>query len=126
MGALDFVMGLQTDIEGVRLIRSTRSAGGDLRIRDIVYLLNPDSYQTLDPTQEVGIVGELDDGEPDTVRHPWKQDRVVADLDPFVDRIAQSVCNELGVDPLEHSFQDHDVPKGIVGFGIYFKSQVVP
>ncbi len=69
---------LQTDSStGSRLIRSTRAAGGDLRIRDIVYLLNPDTGQTLGPSQEVGILGELDDDEPDTVPYRVRVDGIL-------------------------------------------------
>ena len=68
---------LQTDRAGVRLIRSTRAAGGDLRNRDIVYLLNPDTNQTLGPSQEVAILGEMDDGEPDTVPYRVRVDGIV-------------------------------------------------
>jgi hypothetical protein len=68
---------LQTDSRGVRLVRSMRASGGDLRIRDIVYLLNPDTRQTLDPSQEVKIVGEMDDDEPDTVPYLVQVDGIV-------------------------------------------------
>jgi len=69
---------LQTDkYKGSRLIRSPRAAGGDLRIRDIVYLLNPDTNQTLGTSQEVGILGEMDDGEPDTVPYRVRVDGIV-------------------------------------------------
>ena len=68
---------LQADRAGVRLIRSPHAAGGDLRIRDIVYLLNPDTNQTLGPSQEVAILGEMDDGEPDTVPYRVRVDGIV-------------------------------------------------
>jgi hypothetical protein len=68
---------LQTDMDGVRLIRSPRASGGDLRIRDIVYLLNPDTNQTLAASQEVSIVGEMDDGEPDTVPYRVQVDGIL-------------------------------------------------
>lgn len=70
---------LQTDRDGTRLIRSPRAAGGDLRIRDIVYLLNPDTYQILAPSQEVSIVGEMDDGEPDIVPYRVRVDGILAE-----------------------------------------------
>jgi len=68
---------LQTDRNGVRLIRSPRAAGGDLRIRNIVYLLNLDTNQTLGPSQEVRIVGEMDDGEPDIVPYRVRVDGIL-------------------------------------------------
>ncbi|BBO68845.1 hypothetical protein DSCA_27750 [Desulfosarcina alkanivorans] len=59
-----------------------------------------------------------------TEGHTWYQDRVVAYLDHFMIRVAQSVCHELSMDPPGHRFQDQDVPKGIMGRGIDLKSQI--
>jgi hypothetical protein len=68
---------LQTDRNGAQLIPSPRAVGGDLRIRDIVYLLNPDTSQILTPSQEVSIVGEMDDGEPDIVPYRVRVDGIL-------------------------------------------------
>jgi hypothetical protein len=52
--------------DGSRLILGKRPAGGDLRIREIVELLDPDSGQVLSPGDTVTIEGEPRDGEPDS------------------------------------------------------------
>jgi hypothetical protein len=58
---------LKYDANGAVLNVSERRAGGDLRIRDIVYLLNPASGEVLTPSDEVAIIGALNDDEPDSV-----------------------------------------------------------
>jgi hypothetical protein len=70
---------LQTDSKGSRLINSTRAAGGDLRIRDIVTLLHPDIETRLDPSMEVGILGQLGDGAPDAVPYLVQVDGILPD-----------------------------------------------
>jgi hypothetical protein len=60
-----------------------------------------------------------------TKGHTWYQDRVVADLDHFLDWIFQPVGHKLSLNPLKYSFKNDDVPKGIVGFGVDLQAQIV-
>ncbi len=48
-----------------RLVLSGRPAGGDLRIREVVTLVHPDTGQELGPSAEIAIEGVADDGEDD-------------------------------------------------------------
>jgi hypothetical protein len=67
---------LKTDSRGARLILGKRKAGGDLRIRDVVYLLNPETMLPIPPYDSVAIVGEQGDGEPDAVPYLVQVDGV--------------------------------------------------
>jgi hypothetical protein len=58
---------LQLDPAGTRLVIRPRVAGGDLRIRDIVWLRQPGSGAPLAADAEVAIAGVPGDGEPDAV-----------------------------------------------------------
>jgi hypothetical protein len=60
-----------------------------------------------------------------TKGHTWYQDRVVADLDHFLDWIFQPVGHKLSLNPFKYSFKNDDVPKGIVGFGIDLQAQII-
>jgi hypothetical protein len=65
--------------DGSRLILGERSAGGDLRIRDVVYLLHPDSGQVLSSADTVAIEGEPRDGEPDAAPYAVQVDGMPQD-----------------------------------------------
>jgi hypothetical protein len=67
---------LKTDSKGAKLILGDRKSGGDLRIRDVVYLLNTETGQVLSPSDSVAIVGKQGDGEPDTVPYLVQVDGV--------------------------------------------------
>ena len=67
---------LKTDSYGTKLILGKRKAGGDLRIRDVVYLLNPETMLPIPPYDSVAIVGEQGDGEPDAVPYLVQVDGV--------------------------------------------------
>jgi hypothetical protein len=67
---------LQFDMDGAQLRRSKRQAGGDLRIREVVYLLNPASEQILSASDEVSIDGIKGDDEPDVVPYLVKVDGI--------------------------------------------------
>lgn len=71
---------LQFDEDGAQLILGKRKAGGDLRIRDVVYLLNPVSGQILSPSDKVAIVGTQGDGEPDAAPYLVQVDGVKKEL----------------------------------------------
>jgi hypothetical protein len=71
---------LSLGIDGQSEEEKAALTGGDLRIRDIVYLLNPEDSQTiLDPSHEVSIVGEMDDGDPDAVPFLVQVDGILAE-----------------------------------------------
>ena len=57
----------QSDPAGTRLVLRPREAGGDLRIRDIVWLRHPGSGAPLSADSEVAIAGVPGDGKPDTM-----------------------------------------------------------
>jgi hypothetical protein len=99
---------LQTDSKGSRLINSTRAAGGDLRIRDIVTLLHPDTETRLDPSMEVGILGQLGDGAPDSVPYLVQVDGILPDN-------ADSALVHVSVDGVEAE-QVQPVSSGVGGF----------
>ncbi len=67
---------LQTDPRGARLILGKRQAGGDLRIREVVTLLEPVSGQPLGAASGVAIEGELGDGEPDAAPYRVRVDGI--------------------------------------------------
>ncbi|UCG60059.1 MAG: PASTA domain-containing protein [Phycisphaerales bacterium] len=67
---------LKTDGYGHTLIQSGRKAGGDLRIRDVVSLLNPETMLPIPPYDSVAIVGKQGDGEPDAVPYLVQVDGV--------------------------------------------------
>jgi hypothetical protein len=58
---------LQTDRAGAYLVRGERREGGDLRIRDVVYLLDPGSDRVLSSSDQIAIEGTPGDDEPDAV-----------------------------------------------------------
>ena len=69
------------------LLLTDRVEGGDLRIREVVYLLNPDGGQILTPSDRVKIEGTENDGVPDAA--------------PFLVRI-DGVKQELAGDMMVH------------------------
>jgi hypothetical protein len=74
--AYDNLGALQTDQNGARLVLGKRQAGGDLRIRDVVYLLHPETGQILAPADDIAIVGTQQDGEPDAAPYRVRVDGV--------------------------------------------------
>ncbi len=62
------------------LILGKRPMGGDLRVRDVVTLLDPASHQPLTPSSVVGIDGTMGDGEPDGAPYLVRVDGVIPDL----------------------------------------------
>ncbi len=73
---------LRTDRDGARLVLGERPTGGDLRIRDVVYLLHPETGQILSAADDVGIVGTQRDGQPDAVPYRVRVDGVTSEFAP--------------------------------------------
>lgn len=74
-----------------RLAFGERPAGGDLRIRDVVTLLDPVSGAPLPPGAAVSIRGEFDDDEPDAMPYRiW--------VDGIPDEVAGEVMLHVSVD----------------------------
>lgn len=76
--ALTQIEGL-AEAEGARLRVAGPGATEDLRIRDVIELLNPDTGTALVDAQELGIVGEPGDGEPDSARWSVRVDGITAE-----------------------------------------------
>jgi len=75
---------LQTDRAGSRLVLGKRAAGGDLRIRDIVTLLEPETGQPLSASSRVVIEGEQADGKPDAAPYRVRVDGIPPGFAPNV------------------------------------------
>jgi len=76
LGDLRFGRPTEYSVKSPELIIKKRPDGGDLRIREVVYLLHPDSGQILTESDEVAIQGEFGDGEPDTVPYRVRVDGI--------------------------------------------------
>ncbi len=74
--------GSSSTADGSRLVLGKRQAGGDLRIRDVVYLLDPESGQVLTPADQVAIEGEPRDGKPDAAPYLVQVDGMPAESAP--------------------------------------------
>jgi len=85
---------LKTDSYGHNLILGKRKSGGDLRIRDVVYLLNPVSGQILSPSDSVAIDGKLGDDVPDAVPY-------LVQVDGVKKEFASDVLLHVSVDMVE-------------------------
>ena len=93
--AYDRLGGLRIDpIVGSRLEIAERKAGGDLRIRDIVHLLQPGSDAVLMPGNDVVIEGERNDGEDDIVPY-------VVQVDGVLEGDASQVTVHVSIDGVE-------------------------
>jgi hypothetical protein len=77
----------QPPLSAPTLLLAGRTEGGDLRIREVVYLLNPATGQILTPSDLVSIQGAENDGTPDAA--------------PFLVRI-DGVKQELSADMMVH------------------------
>jgi hypothetical protein len=66
-------------LTGAELVVSERKAGGDLRIRDVVHLLDPQTGEVLETGDGVGFEGTKDDGEPDSLPFSIDVDGISAD-----------------------------------------------
>jgi hypothetical protein len=91
---------LRTDAKtGARLDHTPRKAGGDLRIRDIVYLRHPDSGEILDTSAPVSIEGVPGDGENDSV--PW-----VVEVEGITAEEASGATLHVAIDGVEAEPED--------------------